>query len=338
MKVLGIETSCDETAISVVEGESDSVRVIFSDVFSQIEVHAKYGGVIPEQAARLHLEKLAVMLRARGVELAEIDGIAVTAGPGLSPALRVGVEMAKALAYVTGKPLVGVSHMEGHIYANWIEKEAPAFPVLALLVSGGHTELVLMCGHGDYERLGETLDDAVGEAFDKVASMLSLPYPGGPQVAKLAENGNDQAFEFPRGLLDREGYDFSFSGLKTAVLYTLREHDKELADETFRANIAASFQTAVVDTLIEKTRRAIESYDPKTVVIAGGVSANLLLREKMAELVESYGKAFVMPEFKYSLDNAGMIATAGYFHLRTGEKHDPLTLTANPNLDLCAKK
>lgn len=338
MKVLGIETSCDETAIAVVEGAGDSVRMIFSDVFSQIETHARFGGVIPEQAARLHLEKIAVMLHSRGEDLDAIDGIAVTAGPGLSPALRVGVETAKALAYATGKPLVGLSHMEGHIYANWIEKEAPAFPILALLVSGGHTELIMMRGHGEYERLGETLDDAAGEAFDKVASMLSLPYPGGPQIAKLAKGGDNRAFDFPRGLLDREGYDFSFSGLKTAVLYTLREHEQELQNEAFRKNIASSFQTAVVDALIEKTRRAVEAFDPKTIVIAGGVSANLELRERMAGLAEQYGKAFVMPEFAYSLDNAGMIASAGYFRLRAGERQDPLTLNANPNLDLCEKR
>ncbi len=333
MNILGIETSCDETAIAIIRAKSDRLKVKKSVIFSQADIHAEHGGVVPEIAARQHLEKIFPLLqkhvnpKGRG-----IDAIAVTAGPGLSPALRTGVEVAKTLAWSWEKPLIPVSHLEGHIYANWLDSKPPELPLLALLVSGGHTELVLMKDHGVFERIGETLDDAAGEAFDKVAKMLGLPYPGGPEIAKLAKSGDAQAFDFPRGLLDRPNLDFSFSGLKTSVLYTLRKHEDQMDDPSFRSDIAASFQEAVVDVLVRKTMRALKTYNAKTVVIAGGVSANIELRNRMKKQMKSLDVKFAQPDFAYTLDNAAMIAAAGYFRARQHHFTDPLSLKANPNL------
>lgn len=351
MLILGIETSCDETALALLHAEDgaegERLTVLQNLVYSQVAEHEQYGGVVPEMAARLHLEKMSQMLRelkidGKPVAFEDIDLIAVTSGPGLAPALRVGVEAAKALAWQLEIPLVPVSHMEGHIYANWIhggegDVIEPEFPVLALLVSGGHTELVVMKEHGKFERIGETIDDAAGEAFDKVAHMLELPYPGGPQISKLAEQGNIEAFKFPRGLMDRDGYDFSFSGLKTSVLYTLREHEEKLSQEDFRADIAASFQEAVVDVLTKKTKRAITDHGPQTLVVAGGVSANKVLRARMEDLALKTHVKLMVPEFAYTMDNAAMIAAAGFFRRKKALKEEGIgRLKANSQLDLTA--
>lgn len=335
MRILAIESSCDETAFAVLSGEGDTLVVESSFVRSQIDIHQAYGGVVPEVAAREHLEMIIPMLaRAARPDGAGIDAVAVTSGPGLAPALRVGVEVAKTLAWSWKKPLIPVCHLEGHIYASWLNKEIPAFPVLALVVSGGHTELILMKDHGVFERIGETLDDAAGEAFDKVAKMLGLPYPGGPEVDALARSGNPNAFAFPRAMLNRDDFMFSFSGLKTQVLYQLRRDASRLSDEKYRADIAASFQEAVVDVLVQKTMRAAGKYLPKSIVLAGGVAANIALRERLVESGQHHGIPVHLPDFKYSLDNAAMIGAAGYFRSLRGISADPLTLKVDPNLDI----
>lgn len=348
MRVLAIETSCDETAAAILEGNGDDIRVVSSLVRSQIDIHQAYGGVVPEVAAREHLEMMLPMLeRLVPQDGAGIDVIAVTYGPGLAPALRVGVETAKALAWSWEKPLVPVCHLEGHIYASWIsgtpppsegggkgEVRTPQFPVLALIVSGGHTELVLMKDHGMFERLGETLDDAAGEAFDKVAKMLGLPYPGGPAVDRLARNGNLQAFAFPRAMLDRDDFMFSFSGVKTSVLYELRKNEAKMNDEGFRSDIAASFQEAIVDVLVQKTMRVAGKYSPKSIVLAGGVAANIALRNRLTDAAKAVNIPVHLPDFKYSLDNAAMIGVAGYYRALRGISIDPTVLVADPNLDI----
>lgn len=334
MRILAIETSCDETAVAILEGNGDEIRVVSSLVRSQIDIHQAYGGVVPEVAAREHLEMMLPMLeRLVPQDGAGIDVIAVTHGPGLAPALRVGVETAKALAWSWKKPLVPVCHLEGHIYASWLSA-TPRFPVLALIVSGGHTELVLMKDHGVFERLGETLDDAAGEAFDKVAKMLGLPYPGGPAVDRLAEKGNPRAFAFPRAMLDRDDFMFSFSGVKTSVLCELRKNEAKMNDEGFRADIAASFQEAIVDVLVQKAMRAAGKYSPRSIVLAGGVAANVQLRNRLADAAKAVNIPVCLPDFKYSLDNAAMIGVAGYHRALRGISVDPTVLVADPNLDI----
>lgn len=338
MRVLAIETSCDETAVAIVEGTGERVSVVSSFVRSQIDIHQAYSGVVPEVAAREHLEMMLPMLqRSVRPDGGGIDAVAVTYGPGLAPALRIGVETAKALAWSWKKPLVPVCHLEGHIYASWIvgeEKEIPMFPALALVVSGGHTELVFMRDHGVFERLGETLDDAVGECFDKVAKMLGLPYPGGPALAMLAQDGNPRAFTFPRALLDRDDFMFSFSGLKTAVLYQIRAREQELSDNTFRADLAASFQEAAIDVLVQKTMRAVGKYSPASLILAGGVAANVALRNRLSDAAHAVGLPVFLPDFAYAVDNAAMIGVAGYFRACRGVAIDPISLVIDPNADL----
>ncbi len=338
MRILGIETSCDETALALASGSGDRVTIERSVVLSQIKKHQEYGGVVPEVAAREHIQAMFPMLEKELPRDGKgIDAIAVTCGPGLAPALRIGVEAAKTLAWIWKKPLVGVNHLEGHLYANWIveskvesqKSKVPSFPALCLIVSGGHTELVLMQGHGQYERLGETLDDAAGEAFDKVAKMLGLGYPGGPEIAKLAEGGDKEVFDFPRGLIDRPDFNFSFSGVKTSVLYKLRKLEEKL-DDKMRADVAASFQEAVVDVLVKKTLRAAKKSKPASIILAGGVAANIELRERLTSQMENV----FIPTLEYSMDNAAMIASAGYFRARVKDFVDPLTLKADPNLEL----
>lgn len=339
MRILAIESSCDETAVAVLAGQGDDLLLESSLVRSQIDIHQTYGGVVPEVAAREHLAYLFPMItqaliKAR-ISANDLDVIAVTTGPGLAPALRVGVEAAKALAWAWHKPLVPVCHLEGHIYATWLDTlTPPQFPALALIVSGGHTELVLMTAHGSFERLGETIDDAAGEAFDKVAKMLSLPYPGGPQIEQLAKLGNSAAFDFPRAMLDKPNLDFSFAGLKTSVLYTLRKNEEQLADSQFRADIAASFQAAVIDVLMKKTAKAVLAYSPKSIILAGGVAANISLRSCLQRLGAEHGVDVHVPSFAYALDNAAMIAVAGYYRALAQDFVDPLVLSANPNLDI----
>lgn len=441
--ILAIETSCDETAAAVVLLESGTPVVRSSVVSSQVELHREYGGVVPNLAAREHVRNLVPVIdeamREANVSPDDIDAIAVTQGPGLIPALLAGVAAAKTLALVWAKPLLGIHHIEGHVYANFVrelttdnpqpsteefpvsrksikstafaegsgearkvksrepgsETSSPAggeepegwrggspFPILALVVSGGHTELVLMRDHFEYEILGRTKDDAAGEAFDKVAKMLGLPYPGGPEVAARAErvesrkskvkshdpkseNGIEQTasvskfeirnskleeasgFRFPRPMIDSSDYDFSFSGLKTAVLYEIRKVPEAKRDEIFINDICHAFQEAVVETLTAKTRRAVLEFAPRTLVVAGGVSANVALRKSLASMVadEFPETEFLMPEFKYSLDNAAMIgaaATFRYAHLSPKEREEakraPITLEPDANLPLSPQK
>lgn len=342
MKLLSIETSCDETAAAILEYENGYLSVLSSVVSSQVALHAAYGGVVPNLAAREHVRNIIPVVE-EALQLSkltpkDIDAIGVTKGPGLIPALLVGVSAAKTLALAWNKPLLGINHLEGHIYANCLSgtkgegKEVTLpFPLLALIVSGGHTQLILMRDHFQYELLGETEDDAAGEAFDKVAKMLGLPYPGGPEVAQRADTfrtkeRNPEARLFPRPKLTNKDYDFSFSGLKTAVLYFLKEHTEQIADETFVARVSHEFQESVVDVLVGKAERAIQEFQPKTVIIAGGVSANKRLRERMTETVAQYvDSTFMMPPFEYSLDNAAMIGAAGilrFAKMPEGERED----------------
>jgi N6-L-threonylcarbamoyladenine synthase len=316
--VLGIETSCDETAAAVVR---DGREIASNVVASQAGIHAQYGGVFPEIASRQHILHIVPVLEqalARaGLGLGEIDAVAVTYGPGLAGSLLVGVNMGKGLALAAGLPLVGINHLEAHIYANWLEPDRQIeFPLICLLASGGHTNLVLMTDHGLYTSLGQTLDDAAGEAFDKVARLLGLGYPGGPEIEKKAEDGDPTAFDLPRAWL-KDTHDFSFSGLKTAVLYLVR--GREPADELPVADLAASFQAAVVEVLVEKTRLAAEECGVGLVLLAGGVAANTLLREKMAERISV---PVLYPSPLLCTDNAACVAAAGWFRLQAGDLAD----------------
>lgn len=341
MKLLAIETSCDETAAAVILLDGESVSVLSSAVSSQAELHAAWGGVVPNLAAREHVKNIIPIiesaLREASTKPNEIDCIAVTQGPGLIPALLVGVSAAKTLALAWKKPLLGVNHLEGHIYANLFTPGAElSFPLLALIVSGGHTQLVLMQDHFTYELLGETDDDAAGEAFDKVAKMLGLPYPGGPEIGKRADAyrtsvEREPAKKFPRPMLGTDDYRFSFSGLKTAVLYSLKKESSEtLASPEFIAAASHEFQEAVVDTLVGKTERAIREFQPKTLVIAGGVSANARLRERMESMVAEYPDCqFLMPPFQYSLDNAAMIGAAGILRYARMDEAQRAALASN---------
>ncbi|UYN88922.1 MAG: tRNA (adenosine(37)-N6)-threonylcarbamoyltransferase complex transferase subunit TsaD [Anaerolineales bacterium] len=315
-RILGIETSCDETAAAVVE---DGRLALSNVVASQAEMHAKYGGVFPEIASRQHIKVIDSVVKEAlsqaHLELADIDAIAVTRGPGLPGSLVVGLNMAKGLALGGKKPLYGINHLEGHLYSAWVglgtvNGDAPQFPLLALIVSGGHTELVLMKDHLSYQRLGGTLDDAAGEAFDKVARLLGLAYPGGPSIQKAAESGNPAAFSLPRAWLPGT-WDFSFSGLKTAVLHQIRAiaPDEDPA-KLPTADLAASFQESVVDVLVGKTRKALDEFDAKEVLVAGGVSANKALR---AQLQADLEVPVHLPPLALCTDNAAMIAAAGYY-------------------------
>ena len=319
MRVLGIETSCDETAVAVYDGDAG---LLAHEVYSQVDLHAAYGGVVPELASRDHLRKLLPLLKkvldeAGGRQA--IQGVAYTSGPGLVGALLVGAAVARSLAFAWRVPCTGVHHMEGHLLAPLLESEPPQFPFVALLVSGGHTLLARVEGVGRYEILGASLDDAAGEAFDKTAKLLGLGYPGGPQLAKLAERGRPDVFRFPRPLTDRPGLDFSFSGLKTAVVVALRGRD---LDEQERADAALAFEEAVVDTLVTKCRRAIEATGTRTLVIAGGVGANRRLRARMRAMGEHEGVRVVYPRVEFCTDNAAMIALLGQLRLSAGQSDD----------------
>jgi len=322
--ILGIETSCDETAAAVVQ---DGCKILSNVVASQVAIHAQYGGVFPEIASREHVLKIVPViedaLKEASVTLDDLDAIAVTYGPGLAGSLLVGVNAAKAIAFANDLPLVGVNHLEGHIYANWLEAAGATtsvastetqFPLIALIVSGGHSDIVLMREHGAYELLGHTLDDAAGEAFDKVARLLGLSYPGGPAIQKAAEEGNPNAFKLPRAWL-RGTYDFSFSGLKTAVLRLVQSFDGKKRLPV--ADIAASFQIAVADVLVEKARQAAEEFRAEQIVLAGGVSANTQLRKTM--LARSQVPVSI-PPIKLCIDNGAMIAAAASRHFEHGER------------------
>lgn len=325
--ILAVETSCDETATAVVEGNGSDIRVLASVVSSQVTLHAKYGGVVPNLAAREHVTNILPViteaLEKSNTNEHAIDLLAVTHGPGLIPALLVGVDTMRTFAWLWEKPLLGIHHIEGHVYANFLSpntdvtSEKDVFPLLALVVSGGHTQLMMMPRHGSYEIIGQTQDDAVGEAFDKAARLLGLPYPGGPAIAKHAElvEISDPSIRLPRPMLHSGDLNFSFSGIKTAVLTLIEKNASRKNDASFIASVAKEFQQACVDVLIKKTLSATEAFRPKTVVLAGGVSANLELRRQLGEALENTFPFidYRVPPLTYSVDNAAMIASAAYF-------------------------
>ena len=332
MRVLGIETSCDETGVAVYDSEQG---LLAHTLYSQVAVHAEYGGVVPELASRDHVRKLLPLIREVLADAdtipADIGGIAYTAGPGLIGALMVGASMGRSLAYAWQVPAVGVHHMEGHLLAPMLEENPPEFPFVALLVSGGHTQLVEVKGIGQYQILGESLDDAAGEAFDKAAKMLDMDYPGGPEIARLATQGDTSRFKFPRPMTNRPGLDFSFSGLKTYTLNTIAKHrgDDVLPDDQTMADIACAFQEAVVDTLAIKCRRALEQTGLKTLVVAGGVSANTRLREKLSDSLAKLNGEVFYARHEFCTDNGAMIAYAGCQRLLAGQQ-EALTIRAIP--------
>ena len=336
-RILAIETSCDETAAAVVTVEDEAMpRVLSSVVSSQVDLHARYGGVVPELAGRAHLDLLTPVVAQALIEggvddrpdgRPDLDAVAATVGPGLIGSLLVGVSAAKALALAWGLPFVGVNHLEGHLAAAFLEEPHLEPPLVVVLVSGGHTMLILMQGPGSYQVLGQTIDDAAGEAFDKVARVLGLGYPGGPAIDQVAMEGDPKAVQFPRALLD-EGYDFSFSGLKTSVITYLRKHpDASVAD------VAASFQEAVVDVLLTKARRAALDLGARGVCLAGGVAANSLLRERTLDLCIAEGLHPFIPSRSLCTDNAAMIGAAAAWRLEA-DGPSPLDSGANPNLGL----
>ncbi len=351
MRILGIETSCDDTAAAVIEAKGGLAKPSFSVLanisYSQVAIHKKFGGIVPNLASRAHLEKIIPTikktLRVAKTKPDKIDLIAVTRGPGLIPSLLIGVNTARALSYKWQKPIIGVNHIEGHIYSNWINRERMGeirFPALVLIVSGGHTELVLMKGYGKYKIIGQTLDDAAGEAFDKTARLLGLGFPGGPAIAAMANQLSTKNYQLkttlPRPMINSKDYNFSFSGLKTAVLYLYNDLVKKYPKEKIIPAMAAEVQNAIVDVLTAKIVKAVKNLNPKTVMIAGGVSANKALREKMAKEFGSYKIPFLMPDISYSTDNAAMIAAAGYFNYiqKKPAKDSWKKIEANANLKL----
>ncbi|MBZ0329965.1 tRNA (adenosine(37)-N6)-threonylcarbamoyltransferase complex transferase subunit TsaD [Halomonas sp. ANAO-440] len=332
MLVLGIETSCDETGVALYDTE----RGLVADaLYSQVAMHAEYGGVVPELASRDHTRRLLPLIQQvldqAGASRTELDAIAYTAGPGLVGALMVGASTAHGMARALAIPVLGVHHMEGHLLAPMLETSPPAFPFVALLVSGGHTQLVEVQGLGDYRLLGESVDDAAGEAFDKAAKMLGLSYPGGPQVAKLAELGDPGRFRFPRPMTDRPGLDFSFSGLKTHTLTTLKRLEQDGAlDDQARADVARAFEEAVVDTLVIKCRRALDATGLKRLVMAGGVSANARLRERLERETDKRSARTYYPRGRFCTDNGAMIAYVGAQRLSAGERDEIGIMKAVP--------
>ena len=317
MIVLGIESSCDETGVALYDSEKGLLGHL---LHSQVKLHASYGGVVPELASRDHVRKLIPLIEEllgkTGLQRRDIDAVAYTRGPGLVGALLVGAAVASSLAWALDVPVVGVHHMEGHLLAPMLDSERPGFPFVALLVSGGHTQLVEVQGVGRYRMLGESVDDAAGEAFDKTAKMLGLPYPGGPELAKLAQQGDPDRFRFPRPMTDRPGLDFSFSGLKTFALNTWK--DAELQDEQLKADICRAFEDAVIDTLAIKCRRALKETGIGDLVLAGGVSANRRLRERMQQELQKLGGRAWYPQPQFCTDNGAMIAYAGCQRLLAG--------------------
>ncbi|MBI5023331.1 MAG: tRNA (adenosine(37)-N6)-threonylcarbamoyltransferase complex transferase subunit TsaD [Candidatus Magasanikbacteria bacterium] len=349
MLILGVETSCDETSLALLKAKCGKLELQKNLIFSQIKTHAKYGGVVPEVAARAHVEKIAMMLKDVLGKKTKPDVIAVTAGPGLATALLVGVETARTLGYLWKKPVVAVNHLAGHIYANWLYSKQIAFPALCLIISGGHTELVIMKKHLKYKLIGQTRDDAAGECFDKVGKILGLPYPGGPEVAKRATQGDTKAIKFPRPMIDSPDFDFSFSGLKTAILYYTKNHFKIDSSTPLRfarndntkkdkiiADICASFQQACIDVIITKTIAAAKKYKVKTILLGGGVAANSELQKQLKIAITDN-----LPKTKYTAlpveycgDNAAMIAAAGYFHALKKQFIPWEKINADPNWDL----
>ncbi len=336
MRILAIETSCDDTGAAVV---LNGRKILSNVVSSQVAVHQKYGGVVPELASRRHIESIVPVvteaLDRAGLTLKQMDGIAVTQGPGLVGSLLVGLSFAKSLAFATGLDLIGVNHIEAHLSAIFLEKESPKFPFIGLVVSGGHTSLFRVDGFGKFKRLGQTRDDAAGEAFDKVAKLLGLGYPGGPIIDELAKTGNPKAIRFPRAFLGKNSMDFSFSGLKTAVVNFVKAHPEApggFTEEMIR-NIVSSFQEAVVDVLVKKTFQAALHQGLKKVVISGGVAANRLLRQRMEEEASKQKMRVHIPSPAFCTDNAAMVGVVGYEYLKRGIR-SPLSLNAFSNLPL----
>jgi N6-L-threonylcarbamoyladenine synthase len=335
VKVLGIESSCDETGVAVYDTALPGAAGLRAHaVYSQIALHAAYGGVVPELASRDHVRKLLPLIRQTlaeaGLDVKDLDGVAYTAGPGLVGALLVGAGVARALAWALDLPAVGVHHMEGHLLAPLMEDDPPQPPFVALLVSGGHSQLVAVDAIGRYRLLGDTLDDAAGEAFDKSAKLMGLPYPGGPQLAALAQQGTPGRFKFPRPMTDRPGLDFSFSGLKTRVLLAWRDSDQS---DVTRADIARGFEDAVVDTLAIKCERALDATGSKVLVVAGGVGANMRLREKLQAMAAKRGGRVCFPRPELCTDNGAMIAFAGALRLEAGERAGP-SVFVTPRWDM----
>lgn len=332
MLILGIESSCDDTSVALVDCSDQGHFIIAEKTASQIDIHLKYGGVVPEIAGRMHAEKIIPLIEEVLKNQSKPEAIAVTSGPGLITGLIVGTEAARTLSYTNNLPLFSVNHIAGHIHSvELTEKQLIRnFPALVLIVSGGHTELILMRDHGDYEILGKTKDDAAGECFDKVAKILGLPYPGGPQISKLAESGDVKAINFPRPMLHQENLDFSFSGLKTSALYWLRDHN--LNNEISREDFCASIEEAIVDVLVTKTLQATAIHRPKTIILAGGVAANKKLRESLKKAFPQTDLYF--PSLQYCMDNAAMIAIAGYYQAKKGQSTDWRDLHADPNLQI----
>ncbi|MGH1537841.1 MAG: tRNA (adenosine(37)-N6)-threonylcarbamoyltransferase complex transferase subunit TsaD [Gammaproteobacteria bacterium] len=342
MHVLGIESSCDETAVAII---SEAEGLLVNKLYSQIELHSPYGGVVPELASRDHIRKLGPLLQETLQEAnlkldKDIDAIAYTSGPGLMGALMVGAGFARSLAWSINKPAIAIHHMEAHLLAPLIESISPEFPYVALLVSGGHTLLVKIDAIGRYRILGESIDDAVGEAFDKTAQMLGLPYPGGPQIQQLAMQGNAKRFNFPRPMTDRPGLDFSFSGLKTHVLNTLKdlsENSLTKLDQQTRADVACAFEDAVVDTLRIKSLRALEQSNANTLVVAGGVGANKKLRQQLKEKLAKRGMQVFYPAAEFCTDNAAMVAQLGLLRLQDSsccEEQNALQINVRPRWSL----
>ncbi len=335
MRVLGIETSCDETGVAVYDSERG---LCAHAVYSQTEIHAVYGGVVPELASRDHVRKTLPLIRQTLTEAElspeQIDGVAYTAGPGLIGALLVGAALGRALAWAWEVPAIGVHHLEGHLLAPFLEDKPPPCPFIALLVSGGHSQIIHVPEVGIYQLLGESVDDAAGEAFDKTAKLLGLPYPGGPQLARLAERGDPTRYRFPRPMTDRPGLNLSFSGLKTYTLNALQQTLGERDDtEQVHADIARAFEEAVVDTLVIKCRRALESTGVPRLILAGGVSANRRLRERMAAAMQPLGAELYYPRAEFCTDNGAMIAYAGWRRLAAGHQQ-PLAITPRPRWPL----
>ena len=341
MRVLGLETSCDETGLAIFDGHvpDPAAGIIGQVLYSQIELHATYGGVVPELASRDHIRKLVPLLdellAQTGLNKRDIDAVAYTKGPGLVGALMTGALFGRSLAYALDVPAIGVHHMEGHLLAPLMSTDAPEFPFVALLVSGGHTLLVAVEGIGRYQILGQSIDDAAGECFDKAAKMLELPYPGGPNISRLAQQGDPNAYDLPRPMLG-QGLDFSFSGMKTAVHNLIAHHPTDPnnpADRQTRADIAASFEHAVVDTLVKKCRKALQATGMRRLVIAGGVSANTRLRQALAQQLTAIGGTVYYAPPALCTDNGAMIAFTGWQRLRAGQ-HDDLAVSCLPRWDM----
>ncbi len=335
MKILGIETSCDETGVAIYDEQQG---IVAEALYSQIELHAEYGGVVPELASRDHVRKLLPLIQQvmnqADCSAGQIDAVSYTAGPGLIGALLVGTAVGRSIAYGWNKPAIAIHHMEGHLLAPMLEDEQPEFPFLALLVSGGHTQLYQVNGLGDYQLLGESLDDAAGEAFDKTAKLLGIGYPGGPAISKMATKGRQGEYVFPRPMTNKPGLDLSFSGLKTFAANTIRASD---GSEQAKADIALAFEQAVVETLVIKCRRALQQTGLSTLVVAGGVSANVRLRSRLAEEAHKHQARVFYPRLEFCTDNGAMIAYAGYRRFKAGQ-FEPLSFNAKARWPLSEVK